>query len=305
MSRRSPRLASALLFAALLLAACGADRDPTATPASSFSTSPVGFPSPNPTPATTPTPTERDAHSAMPSARAGGVYLALGDSVTFGIGVPNPQRNGFPARVADRLRTADPPITETRVFAVPGETASGFLARRLDDVRAAIREFGPRVELVTVGLGANELLRVRRAAPCQANPDGDACSSAVDAAVSEAITSLDAVVGAVAEALSAEGSDARILVLAYYNPDVEPIAAATIVGADGVVGCRASEPDPGLDDRIACVAAERNVELVDLYAAFLGRESELTRIGAGDVHPNDAGYAAIADAIVAAVEGGR
>lgn len=235
---------------------------------------------------------------------SGGAYLALGDSVTFGIGVPQPQRNGFPARVADRLRDSEAPIGETRVFAVPGETASGFLARRLDDVLVAIRELGPRVELVTIGLGANELLRARRTSECETDPPGAACTAVVEAAVTEAAEALDAVVSAVQEALGAAGSDARILVLAYYNPDVEPIAASAVVGVDGLVGCLDSEPDPGLNDRIACVAAERAVGLVDLYAAFLGREAELTRIGAGDVHPNDAGYDVIADAIVGALEEG-
>jgi lysophospholipase L1-like esterase len=69
------------------------------------------------------------------------------------------------------------------------------------------------------------------------------------------------------------------------------------------VGCNATEPDPGLNDRIACVAARRGAELVDLYAAFLGREDELTRFGEGDVHPNGAGYAVIADEILAVIAG--
>lgn len=298
MSRRVRLRASGLVLGALvLLAACSADPEPTATAAPSTTPSPIRSPSPSPTPLPT------DERSAVPSMAVGGAYLALGDSVTFGIGVPQPQRNGFPARVADRLRTADPAISETRVFAVPGETASGFLARRLDDVRAAIRELGPRVELVTIGLGANELLRAGRAAPCEADPSSAACTTVVDDAVTDATEALDAVVVAVRDALAAEGSDARILVLAYYNPDVEPTAATAIVGVDGLVSCVDSEPEPGLNDRIACVAAEREVELIDLYAAFLGREAELIRIGAGDVHPNDAGYGVIADAIVAAVEG--
>lgn len=289
MSRHARRRASLLVVGALvLLSACSADPEPTLTAAPALTPATTGSP--------TPTPAPTDEPSAAQSV-AGGAYLALGDSVTFGVGVPEPQRNGFPARVADRLA-----LSETRVFAVPGETAGGFLARRLDDVLAAIRELGPRVELVTIGLGANELLRSRRAPPCEADPDGEACHAVVDAAVADASESLDAVVAEVADALTAEGSDARILVLAYYNPDVEPIAADAIVGADGLVGCTDSEPNPGLNDRIACVAAARDVALVDLYAAFLGREAELTRIGAGDIHPNDAGYSVIADAIVAAVE---
>ncbi len=123
---------------------------------------------------------------------------------------------------------------------------------------------------------------------------------ATQAAV-EAEAALDAVVVRVSDALAAAGSDAIVLLLAYYNPDVEPGAVATIVGSDGVVGCVTGDPAPGLDDRIACVAERNGVGLVDLHSAFLGREEELTGIGAGDVHPNAAGYEVIAKAIADAI----
>ncbi|MEO7294955.1 MAG: SGNH/GDSL hydrolase family protein [Candidatus Limnocylindria bacterium] len=243
----------------------------------------TGLPSPQPTPAEI----------------ADGVYIAIGDSVTFGIGVQQPRSEGFPAVLGDLLATGDPPISETRVFAVPGQTATGFLEARLDDVLVAIDELGDRVELVTIGLGANELLRIRREPACVADPSGATCASAVTDATTEAAGALDTVVASVQQALDANGSDARILLLAYYNPDVEPIAVATVVGADGIVACDPGDGAPGLNDRIACVADARGVELVDLYAAFLGRENELTRFGVGDVHPNEAGHAAIAEAIAA------
>ncbi|CAN5279854.1 hypothetical protein BH24CHL10_BH24CHL10_12410 [soil metagenome] len=296
------RPSSLALVALLVLAACATDPDPSSTAtrvrigsASSLASAAASV---DAAPSITPTPTPR------PMPDEGGVYLALGDSITFGVGVPNPRRGGYVGRLSEPLALSDPPITETRVFAVPGETAAGFLERRLDDVLEAIEELGPRVELVTIGLGANELLRVRRNPTCAADPNGSACSAAASIAMNEAADALDGVIVGIQDALDAEAADARILVLAYYNPDVEPIAVATVVGSDGAVSCDPLDGAPGLNDRIACVAQRHQVELVDLYAAFLGREAELTGIGNGDVHPNAAGYQVIADVIRATLNGG-
>jgi lysophospholipase L1-like esterase len=229
------------------------------------------------------------------------VYLALGDSLTFGIGVPRPAQHGFVARVADALAAGNPPIAETRIIAVPGETATRFLDRRLDDVLAAIETLGPRIELVTIGLGANEVLRVRRESPCVEAREGEACRDLAEAAIAQAAGALDEIIDQVRDALATQGSQARVLVLAYYNPELEPLAAETIAGTDGAVACEPAEERPGLNDRIACVADGRSATLVDLHAAFLGREAELTHIEEGDIHPNEAGYQVIADKILGAL----
>ena len=282
----------ALVALVLLLTACSA-------PASPGAHSPE--PSAEPALTVTPTPTVPPPSATPRQTPTGGVYLAIGDSLTFGIGVPRPAESGFVARVADALADGDPPIAETRIMAVPGETATGFLDRHLDDVLAVIETLGQRVELVTIGLGANEVLRVRRESPCVEAREGQACRDLAVAAIAQASGALDVIVDQVRDALATHGSRARILVLAYYNPELEPLAAETIAGTDGAVSCDPAEERPGLNDRIACVVDGRSATLVDLHAAFLGREAQLTHIEEGDIHPNDAGYQVIAETILEAV----
>jgi hypothetical protein len=40
--------------------------------------------------------------------------------------------------------------------------------------------------------------------------------------------------------------------------------------------------------------------VADVYPAFGDRAPQLTHIGTGDIHPNDAGYAVIAQTFIAA-----
>lgn len=290
-SGRSPTIVT-LGLGMLLLAGCQAAGEATVSPMPTIRIAPSPSATPTPTSVATPTLGPDDA---------GGAYLALGDSVTFGIGAAEPRTQGYPARLVERMRASTLPIDEVRVLAVPGETAAGFLERRIDDVEAVIDELGEGIDLVTIGLGANEILRTRRDPACVDDPTGASCRDVATQAAVEAEAALDAVVVRVSDALAAAGSDAIVLLLAYYNPDVEPGAVATIVGLDGVVGCVTGDPAPGLDDRIACIAERNGVGLVDLHSAFLGREEELTGIGAGDVHPNAAGYEVIAKAIADAI----
>jgi lysophospholipase L1-like esterase len=287
--------ADALVLAIVLLAGCTADPSP----------SPVATGTALPMPSSSPSATATAAEAPSIDPDVGGAYLAVGDSITFGVGVPRPQQSGYVARVADALSRggadARPRIGSTRVFAVPGETAEGFLERRADDVDRAIEELGSSVELVTIGLGANEILRARRDPACTLDRAGDACRGVIASASEAAASSLDAVVARVQAAIAESGSDAVILLLAYYNPDLDPVAAASVAGSDGTVGCDPLEERPGLNDRIACIAEARSVGLVDLYEAFLGREDELTRFRAGDVHPNAEGYGVIAETILEAL----
>ena len=82
---------------------------------------------------------------------------------------------------------------------------------------------------------------------------------------------------------------------------------AALLGSDGAVDCGANLRDPvkvGLNDIIVCVGGLMGAEIVDVYPLFNDAAPALTHIAEGDIHPNDDGHQTIADAVIAAYDGG-
>lgn len=85
-------------------------------------------------------------------AAAGGVrYLALGDSLSQGIGVPDMETGAFPALLAQRWRDQGCPV-ELRNVGVSGYTAAQIVGEQLP----AVAEFNPTV--VTFQTGGNDIV---------------------------------------------------------------------------------------------------------------------------------------------------
>jgi hypothetical protein len=113
-------------------------------------------------------------------------------------------------------------------------------------------------------------------------------------------------------ALAQDPGEGRILVTTYYNPFdgtgdlLEAPVDAALLGSDGAVDCAANPADPtkvGLNDIIICVGRLAGAEIVDIYPLFNDAAPTLTHIGESDIHPNDDGHQAIADALIAAYQG--
>ena len=260
------------------------------------------------------------APAAMAQQVAGpGVYPALGNSLAVGVGASAPSL-GYVARFSSFLQ--DPRITSGMVLtnlAVPGETSTSFVgssAGQPSQLARAVAEIGAPsdVQVVTLDIGGNDLLGLLRVEPCASAPSSMACQELVAATLRTFAQYYTTILGALTTALAEDPGAERLLVMTFYNAfsgtgsPYEGPADAALVGSDRIVDCTANAVDPsriGLNDLLTCMGRLSGAEIVDVYPRFTGNALALTHIGAGDIHPNDAGYAVIANAFRAVFMAGR
>ena len=241
---------------------------------------------------------------------AAGVYLALGDSLAVGVGSTDPARGGYVGRFFEMLqREPGSGIGRLVNLAISGETSGSLIAGgQLERGLRAIADIGPALRLVTLDIGGNDLLWLAMNEPCASSPNSEACRRAVIATLDRFEANYRAVLSRIVEAVARNSSaDARVVAVTYYNPfsgtghPIEPAGDDALLGIDRALDCAAAGVDPetrGMNDVIACSARELGMEVADVYGGFIGRGQSLTLIGYGDIHPNDAGYAEIANVLM-------
>jgi lysophospholipase L1-like esterase len=235
------------------------------------------------------------ATSPAQGASPGGLYVALGDSVAA-----TPWRPPAGSYV-DRLflyYQSTLGVTELSNRAQGGETSSsirtgGQLDSALADINAA-----SDTRAVTIDIGGNDALRLQcrgRTASGQIGPIWDSCPFRYNFFAT--LTDLRA-------ALDSDPGSESFAAMAYYNPASglggdgqpysEPVADRGLLGTDLAIDCETTAGTRvGLNDVIYQEAGRRGVLVADPYLAFkAGGQSFM----ADDVHPNDAGHAAIAGA---------
>lgn len=242
---------------------------------------------------------------ALPAPVAGAqespAYLAIGDSLAFGVGASDASTMGYVGRAYESLRGSEryresgldsinlsvPGATSTDLL-LPGgqlEMALEEITRRGDDSSPAANE----VEIVSVDIGGNDLLSlVAPGSPCLESSSVEPCRSAFGDVLSAIQNNLSEALQRLREA----APTAIIVVVDLYNPysgtgDLrEPIAEIGVGQANGVVGAVIADPELG-------------VRAAPISQLFSGRGGQW--IAPDGIHPNDNGHAVIAEVVLAAI----
>lgn len=253
------------------------------------------------------------AIAAAPAQSPRTYYLALGDSLGYGYkGAQIAQQAaageiepstfpGYAVPFAERLAASTGQIVEAVNLSCPGETTvtiekacefSGAFGRKalhdpykssqLDAALKFLKAHGAHTSVISLSLGSNDLTAAL-----------DACASitCLKAEIGATLSRLAEVIAQLQEAAPA----AQLLLFDFYNP----FASSNPI-SEGLIGL-VNGPVQGFD-------AVPNVAVAEAYAAINGSGFALCDLVAicapvFDIHPTDAGYAALADALWAAYSG--
>ena len=247
---------------------------------------------------------------------AGPVYLALGDSITFGVGSDDSASDisdgdrGYVGLYADYLGQTTGTRPSVINLAVSGETSSSFFgngvgidgpdasARNLNyvgsprptqfdllqSILATQQTPGTTISTVTISLGANDLFQTL--ASGGSFPDTLAAYQANEAQILTTIR----------QALPST----NLILLGYFDPyapfvndPTSPFYPIALASAQAI---------PLINSIIQGEAQAFGAKYVDLFSVFQGKELSDTYINTGNVHPKLEGYQFIASAIAGVPE---
>lgn len=206
--------------------------------------------------------------------------VALGDSLTVGTG--DATGSGYVRRVSERLAEAmDKPVRVLNNLAVGGLHADQLLARLGDTgyVNAIVQ-----ADIVLLTIGGNDLFALAQNGGSMAE-GGDLSPEELEAKLPEAEQRLSAVMAGIRKINPA----ARIVYVGLYNPFYD--LAQMRPASEHVQAWNAFAHD--------WAAKDGNATVVPTYDLF---ETEIGKYLSSDhFHPNEAGYARIAERVVQAL----
>jgi lysophospholipase L1-like esterase len=229
-------------------------------------------------------------------------YIALGDSLAFGVGVAEPSQEGYVALAFNSLRTSDryeERGLELLNLSIPGATSAdlilegGQLDAALDEINNRAEDetsSDDNVEIISVNIGGNDLLALAGAnSPCTQDTSGEECL----AFLGETLSGLQVNLTTTLQRLREAAPQAGIYVLDLYNPFSgtgdfrEGLADLAVQQLNGVIGAVTADQELG-------------VRMGDVFQLFRGRGTQWI---AGDgLHPNQQGHQVMAEVLLATID---
>lgn len=240
--------------------------------------------------------------ASLASAKEAPAYIAIGDSLAFGVGATDPSTGGYVPRLHDALLRSDRYRgrgLELVNLGVPGATSAdillpdGQLQRALDEIRERKDDTSSaddNLEIITVDIGGNDVLTLATPdSPCLADVLSADCQDDFQGVLEALEENLTETLTMLREA----APKADIVVLDLYSPlsgrggPAELVADLAIRQINQVTEKVVADPDLG-------------VKLASVYGLFRGRAEQL--VAEDNFHPNDDGHALMAEVALAAVE---
>lgn len=219
-----------------------------------------------------------------PAVAAAGTYVALGDSLAYGIGASTPASKGYVGALYSSLHP-DVQVDDLANFGQPGATSGSLRDFQLTAALAEINA-GTDTKLVTIDIGGNDFI----GAICNLDWDAPSCPFRDNFAAT-----LDDLLAA----LDADPGTETLVTMAYYNPATglgppnETAIEGQLFGANGELNVSDNGADVGLNDVILQESRDRGLPMANPYEGFRNGGQALISDG---THPNDVGYAAITQA---------
>ena len=236
-----------------------------------------------------------------------GLYIALGDSLSEGVGATDRDATGFVPLVHKGLGERWQLIN----FGRSGDTSNDLLNRGFLDATVALIQYrngdddsDNDAKLVTLGIGGNDLLAMVNelvlSGICPSVEESLAKPECVDS-LRETLDRFGPNLAIALDRLIEAGPGVHIVVMTVYNPisgfsgfpGVRDMAQVVEMALEGLPNTPFPE---GLNDIIRGEVEERGLILVDWHPLFEGKANEY--IARDFIHPNDIGYEVMAAAIL-------
>jgi lysophospholipase L1-like esterase len=218
-----------------------------------------------------------------PPPAEGGLYIALGTSISAGLGASTSAKS-WVSLYFGYLRTNGSGVTRLSNLARPGVTSDEIRRFQLPSAVASIDLPSDTVR-VTIDAGSNDILNL---SSCD-HPSDPACPVAAN---------LRTILKTLNEALARDSGDETLQIMAYYNWAIrtpqESANRVRLLGDDLKIDCSGTGRALGLNDLIHCIALEEQAVPVEVLPAFDAAGTSFLDVD--HLHPNDAGYLAIARA---------